>query len=58
MLQKTLFRFGSPILGDHLPPDIIDGDGNPRPSLREQGSGAQNQCLASTDSLQRFDRNT
>src|SRR5215469_15136001 len=54
VLQKTLFRFGLPILGDHLPPDIIHCDGDPRPNLREQGGGAQSQCLASTDSLQRL----
>src|SRR5215471_1652429 len=58
VLQKTLFRFGAPILGDHLPPDIIEGDGNARPGLREQGSCAQNQCLASSDSLQCSDRIT
>src|SRR5580693_1991450 len=47
--QQALFRFGPATLRDGLPSDVIHGDRDPWPRLREQRSGAQNQCLASSD---------
>jgi hypothetical protein len=47
--QQALVRFRSAIIRDELPPDIIHRDGNSRPRLREQGSGAQNQRLTTGD---------
>src|SRR5580704_12951888 len=47
--QQALFRFGPATLRDGSPPDVIHGDGDPWPRLREQRSGAQNQSVASSD---------
>jgi hypothetical protein len=56
--KEVLFRSGTPVLGNVLPPNIVHGDGNPRARLRQQGRGAQHKRIASVYFCQISERNT
>jgi hypothetical protein len=50
MAQQARLCFGSAILGDKLPPDVVHGNGDPRARLCDERTRAENQGFASSDS--------
>ena len=58
MLQQTRFRLDPAIFGDDLPADVIHGDGDPGPDLRDEWSDRESQRFAAGDAHLRFDRTT